>query len=117
SRTAGSAWCLFVRAEDGIRDRNVTGVQTCALPILKSAVNQRSGAVSASFFIALEPPTLCAWARSVHASAVPILAALLHTAIAVKIGRAPCRERGGGRDRGSAAQEHRAVAGDAATRR
>src|SRR5699024_12218027 len=33
--------CLFVvffffffQAEDGIRDRNVTGVQTCALPIL-----------------------------------------------------------------------------------
>src|SRR5699024_12202256 len=23
----------FVQAEDGIRDRNVTGVQTCALPI------------------------------------------------------------------------------------
>src|SRR5207249_8298069 len=25
--------CFFFRAEDGIRDRNVTGVQTCALPI------------------------------------------------------------------------------------
>src|SRR5699024_1186102 len=25
------------QAEDGIRDRNVTGVQTCALPILKTA--------------------------------------------------------------------------------
>src|SRR5699024_12001741 len=24
---------LFLQAEDGIRDRNVTGVQTCALPI------------------------------------------------------------------------------------
>src|SRR5699024_7064337 len=30
--------CLFFfKAEDGIRDRNVTGVQTCALPILKKA--------------------------------------------------------------------------------
>src|SRR5207249_7522091 len=31
------AWglqCFFFQAEDGIRDRNVTGVQTCALPIL-----------------------------------------------------------------------------------
>src|SRR5699024_12210038 len=32
-----SVFCLFVffffQAEDGIRDRNVTGVQTCALPI------------------------------------------------------------------------------------
>src|SRR5699024_12002055 len=25
----------FFQAEDGIRDRNVTGVQTCALPILE----------------------------------------------------------------------------------
>src|SRR5438094_10271275 len=24
---------IFIRAEDGIRDRTVTGVQTCALPI------------------------------------------------------------------------------------
>src|SRR5699024_11707655 len=24
---------FFIQAEDGIRDRNVTGVQTCALPI------------------------------------------------------------------------------------
>src|SRR5699024_11239514 len=32
-------YCLvfFFQAEDGIRDRNVTGVQTCALPILGSA--------------------------------------------------------------------------------
>src|SRR5699024_11948758 len=27
---------IFFQAEDGIRDRNVTGVQTCALPILKA---------------------------------------------------------------------------------
>src|SRR5699024_11647973 len=28
--------CFFFQAEDGIRDRNVTGVQTCALPILRA---------------------------------------------------------------------------------
>src|SRR5437773_187380 len=28
--------CLFFQAEDGIRARDVTGVQTCALPILSS---------------------------------------------------------------------------------
>src|SRR5699024_11282790 len=35
SRTTGRAWVriFFFQAEDGIRDRNVTGVQTCALPI------------------------------------------------------------------------------------
>src|SRR5207249_8796454 len=27
-------YIFFFQAEDGIRDRNVTGVQTCALPIL-----------------------------------------------------------------------------------
>src|SRR5699024_11957393 len=37
----------FFQAEDGIRDRNVTGVQTCALPI---SINQlvRKGRVSKS---------------------------------------------------------------------
>src|SRR6266704_4878930 len=29
---------FFFQAEDGIRDRNVTGVQTCALPILMPAM-------------------------------------------------------------------------------
>src|SRR5699024_8869220 len=29
--------CFFFQAEDGIRDRNVTGVQTCALPIFRIA--------------------------------------------------------------------------------
>src|SRR5437868_11828745 len=37
---------FFFRAEDGIRDRNVTGVQTCALPIFRpladKCVSQRS---------------------------------------------------------------------------
>src|SRR5207248_8731033 len=28
--------CFFFQAEDGIRDRTVTGVQTCALPIFKT---------------------------------------------------------------------------------
>src|SRR6266704_5464395 len=28
-----SCFFFFFQAEDGIRDRNVTGVQTCALPI------------------------------------------------------------------------------------
>src|SRR5207249_6112854 len=30
---AGVVVCFFFHAEDGIRVRNVTGVQTCALPI------------------------------------------------------------------------------------
>src|SRR5699024_11867748 len=31
---------FFFQAEDGIRDRNVTGVQTCALPILRLPIVQ-----------------------------------------------------------------------------
>src|SRR5699024_11868767 len=31
--------CFFFQAEDGIRDRNVTGVQTCALPICQNELS------------------------------------------------------------------------------
>src|SRR5699024_1755191 len=34
---------FFFQAEDGIRDRNVTGVQTCALPILALSVGLPEG--------------------------------------------------------------------------
>src|SRR5699024_1092520 len=41
-----SVHCCFVffffQAEDGIRDRNVTGVQTCALPIYQKELHPRS---------------------------------------------------------------------------
>src|SRR5699024_7321287 len=37
-----SIYIFFFQAEDGIRDRNVTGVQTCALPILWDELNSRS---------------------------------------------------------------------------
>src|SRR5207249_9157777 len=33
-------YCFFFQAEDGIRDRNVTGVQTCALPIFHGTVSR-----------------------------------------------------------------------------
>src|SRR5207249_8785409 len=34
---------FFFQAEDGIRDRNVTGVQTCALPISTACARDRRG--------------------------------------------------------------------------
>src|SRR6266705_5120991 len=37
---------LFFQAEDGIRDRTVTGVQTCALPISASPARTWPGARS-----------------------------------------------------------------------
>src|SRR5437868_7454669 len=51
--TSGAARCrgpsrcgarsFFFQAEDGIRDRNVTGVQTCALPISCRAARREGG--------------------------------------------------------------------------
>src|SRR5699024_11953018 len=44
---------FFFQAEDGIRDRNVTGVQTCALPIcsfsVRRPVNRLPNAVTCTF--------------------------------------------------------------------
>src|SRR5256884_5138505 len=37
-----SEWFFFFQAEDGIRDVAVTGVQTCALPILPGAARARA---------------------------------------------------------------------------
>src|SRR5699024_11945983 len=37
---------FFFQAEDGIRDRNVTGVQTCALPIWKKPARTPDGKMS-----------------------------------------------------------------------
>src|SRR5699024_11918156 len=36
----GARLYFFFQAEDGIRDRNVTGVQTCALPISSLKASQ-----------------------------------------------------------------------------
>src|SRR5699024_12158117 len=46
--TIASTWLFLFQAEDGIRVRNVTGVQTCALPIYRYAANRRSGLAAAA---------------------------------------------------------------------
>src|SRR3989441_10616960 len=38
-----TSWFFFFQAEDGIRDKLVTGVQTCALPICPEDVACRGG--------------------------------------------------------------------------
>src|SRR5437868_12913756 len=61
---------FFFQAEDGIRDRNVTGVQTCALPIL--------GWLSAmSGFQGHTAEQRATYSRIVDAIAVPARFALL----------------------------------------
>src|SRR5699024_11389696 len=39
---------FFFQAEDGIRDRNVTGVQTCALPISPTSPTSPVGSIDTS---------------------------------------------------------------------
>src|SRR5699024_11295803 len=41
-------YIFFFQAEDGIRDRNVTGVQTCALPISVTLTGEATSTVAFS---------------------------------------------------------------------
>src|SRR5205807_5591011 len=94
----------FFQAEDGIRDYKVTGVQTCALPILivaelgVASVSELGASppiappmVSADVALPNVPSTVqvCGAPNTTPAAivAVPLLAA-------IEIGRASCRERG-----------------------
>src|SRR5699024_1957187 len=51
-------YSFFFQAEDGIRDRNVTGVQTCALPIM---VNVRKSQRTVGFCLITSATTFCDW--------------------------------------------------------
>src|SRR5699024_12195016 len=93
------------QAEDGIRDRNVTGVQTCALPISSSERFDQAAPISAR-------PTKTRWLGAL--SLEELTSATMRTPLAfrlrvtispwkslptflkepmVEIGRASCRER------------------------
>src|SRR5699024_11813149 len=87
--------CFFFQAEDGIRDRNVTGVQTCALPICSCRSTRSEG----------KRPRLVV--GDSDGAAVPFGSFL---ALDVQIGRASCRERGesaGGAGAGKRKREER----------
>src|SRR5437867_13072115 len=78
---------FFFQAEDGIRDRTVTGVQTCALPIYRSASGRdpragwRGGARGAPR------------RRTGHSPVSPALGRPVVDRGGPEIGRASCRER------------------------
>src|SRR5699024_11694086 len=80
---------FFFQAEDGIRDRNVTGVQTCALPIYGYARN----------FLFPRGLAAVADAGALNVARTKVEAKAHHEAEAraaaqAQIGRASCRERG-----------------------
>src|SRR2546425_6656838 len=86
---------FFFQAEDGIRDKLVTGVQTCALPISMAPSQE------AICLCAFTHPTTrsenagrCAPGAAVAVvAAAPGLADFPVIPVRVEIGRASCRER------------------------
>src|SRR5699024_11896258 len=94
---------FFVQAEDGIRDRNVTGVQTCALPISRSSSSllpfparggTLDGAVGGEVALFRFVARLGGFGFQVDILAFGLLDVLVEEAGG--IGRASCRDRGGG---------------------
>src|SRR5437867_6997527 len=84
---------FFFQAEDGIRDRTVTGVQTCALPILRSSGSpgcSRSWACASCGSPAASP---CCGRISRTSLAISRRFPASKTSPLRQIGRASCRER------------------------
>src|SRR2546429_6231257 len=82
---------FFFQAEDGIRDVAVTGVQTCALPILLGVIagyHTEYSAMKFSMFYIAE------YSNMVTASALVTTLFFGGYDIPFKIGRASCRGRG-----------------------
>src|SRR5437868_15545134 len=81
---------FFFQAEDGIRDRNVTGVQTCALPIFRAAASLVGGTLRHGQAVVVQPAKIPARIRAIqnHNREVEEIGPG-----ARKIGRASCRER------------------------
>src|SRR5699024_11479347 len=78
---------FFFQAEDGIRDRNVTGVQTCALPIFSSTVSTEDPILQFTL-VRQDAERHVLVLRISHAQYDALSLPLLF-----KIGRASCRER------------------------
>src|SRR2546429_5741186 len=94
--TSGIVRVFFFQAEDGIRDVAVTGVQTCALPILNCRL--LAGLSPLECAVPSKHRVLPGFGRSCP-SVTSLECALTKRAVvtplecAVQIGRASCRER------------------------
>src|SRR5438046_6032126 len=93
---------FFFQAEDGIRDWSVTGVQTCALPILGGGVDKHYFNLYPSAHISWKPgystEFQLSYSRRVDRPTAKDLNPFpefrdARTVYAGKIGRASCRER------------------------
>src|SRR5699024_11420642 len=93
---------FFFQAEDGIRDRNVTGVQTCALPIYGYRGETVKAVVSLKNGVSVTAEELIDYGRENMSSykyprIVEFMDELPKTntgkILRRKIGRASCRER------------------------
>src|SRR5437868_13849392 len=78
---------FFFQAEDGIRDRNVTGVQTCALPIC-----DRADPALKDVLQALKDGALYLW-QGERLLILNDAGTLVDLEGKLQIGRASCRER------------------------
>src|SRR2546425_5199194 len=96
-----STWCrprsfFFFQAEDGIRDKLVTGVQTCALPICRLAQHRADLVLEEHELTEDEIRTVLRKA-TIAGHIVPVLcgAAFKNKGVQalLEIGRASCRER------------------------
>src|SRR5699024_12169897 len=90
---------FFFQAEDGIRDRNVTGVQTCALPISNGGTcgNDCASRSDITPLDANKLTRLSSWKRNSFTGLEELRrSSLFHRddRSCIKIGRASCRERG-----------------------
>src|SRR5699024_11220915 len=104
---------FFFQAEDGIRDRNVTGVQTCALPIFiagsTDSAHRPGNAVAGQSTGELLRPELAAAIAMRHASS-DVTAATEHgRSEERRVGKEWRAGRGGARRRQKRAVDGRAV--------
>src|SRR2546430_6716868 len=83
---------FFFQAEDGIRYLTVTGVQTCALPILAACPSAHDRGESLRDAGTGEPVSVCA-ASALPGLAPPPAVFPLSADLRHEIGRASCRER------------------------
>src|SRR3712207_7825734 len=84
---------FFFQAEDGIRDIGVTGVQTCALPILPKNFKYEILATAGETVMEdgnLTPADMDGMAAFAHGSGTALI---YNHEIGGQIGRASCRER------------------------